>query len=299
MTILAALLLAALSRAEILDRLRAGPIVQTEGLVQVWADCPADMRREYQLPTAAFIGDICKALYQAENKKPIRFADPGIVVHIGSTVTNNPAVIVRGDTHRDGTPFVRFKIPAPGFVDLNRLRIETVKAFYATVLDCELDDAAAWKALRAADPELRVEDDYAELAAWRAGERGAEDDAKFLKLQRSVLQPGRARKEDVLTFASRLYLFPTHYDFRFAGKYERCTFEEAIPLARIDPCVRFAAFMKIPLVALYGGGRGPKMDEATAAYVEFLRALAAGEKSEIELKTMLLDAEDKLKGVLE
>ena len=212
MNLLAVFLVAALTRAEILDRLKAGPVIQTDGLVQVWADCPADMRREYQLPVGAFIGDVCKALYRAENRKTVHFAEPGIVVHIGSTVTNNPTMTVRGDTRADGTGFVRFKIPAPGFVDLRRLRLETAKAFYLVVMGRRIDDEEAWKALRAADPVLRVEDDYAELREWLAGNRGTEPDGKFLKLRRSVLQPGVARPEDVLTFASRLYLYPTHFD---------------------------------------------------------------------------------------
>ena len=77
------------------------------------------------------------------------------------------------------------------------------------------------------------------------------------------------------------------------------SFEEAIALAKTDPCIRFAAFLKAPGLQILGGGRGPKMDAAAAAYADFLRELAAGKKTEVQLRALLLDAEDKLKGVLE
>ena len=49
----AALLLLALTRAEIVQRMRAPVITQSEGLVRVYADCPEDVRREFQkLPFA-------------------------------------------------------------------------------------------------------------------------------------------------------------------------------------------------------------------------------------------------------
>ena len=40
--VLASLLLLALTRAEVIDRFKAAPIVKVDGLVQVVADCPAD-----------------------------------------------------------------------------------------------------------------------------------------------------------------------------------------------------------------------------------------------------------------
>ena len=45
LTLIATILLAALTKAEIIDRFRAAPVTQLDGLVQVYGDCPADMRR--------------------------------------------------------------------------------------------------------------------------------------------------------------------------------------------------------------------------------------------------------------
>ena len=62
-------MLVALTRAEIIDRFKAAPVTQLDGLVQVYGDCPADMRRDFQLPVASFASGICRKLYAAENKK--------------------------------------------------------------------------------------------------------------------------------------------------------------------------------------------------------------------------------------
>ena len=67
LTLIATILLAALTKAEIIDRFRAAPVTQLDGLVQVYGDCPADMRRDFQLPVASFTSGICRKLYAAEN----------------------------------------------------------------------------------------------------------------------------------------------------------------------------------------------------------------------------------------
>ena len=60
LTLIATILLAALTKAEIIDRFRAAPVTQLDGLVQVYGDCPADMRRDFQLPVASFTSGIWK-----------------------------------------------------------------------------------------------------------------------------------------------------------------------------------------------------------------------------------------------
>ena len=299
MVLFALALFATLTRAEIIERFRAAPITQVEGLVQTFASCPSEMRREYQMPIASFVADICRRLYRAETQKPRRFENPGIVVHVGGVTTNVPDVVERLDTRADGALITRIYLPAPGFADRDRLRLAAVKAFYRAVKGETLTDAEATRAFARADPAFRIAEVFREIAAWRAGERGAEDDEKFLKLVRSVHEPGVAHREDVLTFASRLFLYPPQYDLRFGGKYDCCSFREAIPIAKDDPALRFVAFLKAGEVLVFGGGHGPAMDEAVVAYSEFLRALASGKTGERELGLMLDDADDKLKGLLQ
>ena len=52
----------ALTRAEILERFRAPVVTQADGLVKVYADCPDDMRREYQGPIGSFAAETVKTL---------------------------------------------------------------------------------------------------------------------------------------------------------------------------------------------------------------------------------------------
>ncbi len=294
MPILAAIFLAVLTRAEIIERMRAVPVVKENGLVQVIANCPADMRKEYQLPIASFVSDICATLYRARRERAKRFAEPGIVVSIGDIRTNQTDVITRVRTRADGSKFTRIYLPAPGFADIATLRRETVKAFYLAIADDVLDDAAAEAAFRAADPDLRVADAYAELARWMNGESIKQDDEYYLRLSRSVLRPGVADPTDVLRFAARLYLYPEVFSAPFCGRYASCSFREAIDLAREDLRVRFLALAKSPQIVLFGGGRGEALSNAAVAYSEFLRELAAYKKSPDELRDLLADADEKL-----
>ena len=304
MTVLGAILLLALTRAEIVERFRAAPATKLDGLVQVFADCPADMRRDYQLPVAGFVADICQKLYLAEGMRPVRFAEPGIIVHLGDVRTNVADVVAKPAVRDGGEDFTRIYLKAPGHADIGRLRLECAKAFYRAVKGRELDDGAALLALRAADPALKAEDECSELAAWRRGERtrsafGTEDDERYLKLQRTVRLPGVALPDDVAVFASRLFLYPATFARPFAGRYDACSFREAVELARIDPMVRLAAYAKSAEVVVFGGGRGEKMTAAVDAYVKFLRALAAGRLDDAEITALLDEADAKLKGVLE
>ena len=291
----------ALTRAEILDRFKAAPVTQLDGLVQVYGDCPADMRREYQLPIASFVSDVCRKLYAAGNRKQVKFVDPGIVIRIGDVRTNIADVVVRPATRDDGAKFTRIYLPSPSGADLGKFRHEVVRAFYRAVYGVDLDDAGVTKKLRESDPVTRVEDIQSEVAAWRErGEYAAgKTDEDYLKLMRGVHLPGVATKPDVTTFASRLFLYPELYAAPFCGKYAACSFRDAIALARKDPSVRFAAYQKIEPLMLFGSGHGEKMNAAVEAYAKFLAELAVLKRTDEELAKLLDDADAKLKGVLE
>lgn len=299
MSFLASILLFALTRAEVIDRFRAVPITVCDGLVQVIGDCPADMRREYQSTVAGFAADVCRTLYSVRRTKPPRFTEPGIFIHVGDIRTKVTNVVMRTYRRSEGERYTRIYLPAPGFSDTKALRLSIARAFFLAVEKRDVGEATAREALIDANPELRIAEARAELADWR--DRGVyapgRDDEDYLRVQRKVLKPGCAEADDVLTFASRLRLYPTAYALPFCGKYESCTFAEAIPLARRDPSVRFAAFVKSRQVPIFGGGRGPELAAAADAYADFLMELARLEKTETELAALLAEADKKLKGL--
>jgi len=301
MPTLAAIALFALTRAEIIDRFRAAPVTQLDGLVQVYGDCPADMRRDYQLPVASFASDVCRKLYAAERKKPAKFREAGIVVRIGDVRTNVADVVVRPATRDGGAKFTRIYLPSPSGADIGKFRREVVRAFYRAVDGVDLDDAGVTRKLREADPVTRVEDIQSEVAAWRErGEYAAgRTDDDYLKMLRGVHLPGAATKADVLTFASRLYLYPSAFCDPFCGRWACCSFRDAIALAGEDPAVRYAACLKIQPLLLFGAGHGERMNAAVAAYAKFLTELGRFKVPREELERMLDDADAKLKGVLE
>lgn len=290
----------ALTRAEIVERFRAVPVVNTEGLVQVVADCPTDMRREYQLNVAGFVAETCRSLYAGEAARPRRFAEPGIVVHVGDMRTNVTNVVSRVRERADGTRYTKIYLPAPGYADMRALTLAVARAYFLAVHNEEVDDAKARQALVSANPELRAADTCARLADW--SERGiyadGMDDEDYLKLSRKVLLPGRLTPHERDQFASRLFLYPLAYDAPFCGKYASLDFRTAIPLCRKDPSIRFAAFVKARQVVIFGAGRGDALKDAAAAYSEFLTELARAEKTEGELLALLATAEAKLRSLV-
>ena len=299
MTVIASVLLLALTRAEIIERFKTPPVTHCDGLVQVFADCPADMRREYQVPVASYVSDICDTLYKTLMIKPRQFKEPGIIVHIGSVRTNVTDVISTVDRRAGNGRFTRIRLPAPAYSDMEALRIATAKAFFLSVAGEEIDDATAVSRLRLTDPVLRVADERSDLARWR--DEGVfssgKDDEFYLMQQRKVLMPGKASREDVLTFASRLRLYPDYYGTPFCGRYSSLSFDEAIDASQDDMIVRLAAVRKVSELLLYGGGRGDKMNLAVQAYGYFLTEVAKGEKTPDDLRNMLSAAEQKLKDV--
>lgn len=300
MSTIAAILCFALTRAELIDRFKAPSVTRVGNMVEVVGNCSPEMRREFQVPVAVFVGDICEALYGGTGIPRRKFATPAIRVTIGDSTNRVDDVIVGTDRNDDGEVVTRMLLPSPGFTDIARMRIETVKAFWRTMKDgAELDDAQAEALYRKTDPESRIADAYASVASWLIGEKGDGDDEEFLKLFRSVLAPGVVREEDVVRFSSRLYLYPASFDAPFCGEHHQCSFREAVSIARKDPNVRLAAYLKIPSLAAYGTGRGERMNAAVDAYLRFLKELAAMKVTDEELFRLLDEADAKLKGVLD
>ena len=292
MTLLASILVLALTRAEIVARFKAPVVTQADGLVQVYAECPDDMRREFQAPVARFAAETVRMLYQSLAKRPRRFSRPGIFIAIGDVRTNLTMVTSRVVSGESG--FVtRIRVPAPGFADLERLRLEVVKGFYRSVLTNELSDADALAAYRRADPSLRVADERLVLENYLAG-RGTTDDEQGIRLLHRVFEPGKTSRRDVLIFASRLFLYPPQQDVRFQGKYDCLSFRDALRLARIDPLARVAAYGKANELPILAGGRSPELAAAAAAYRDFLFAYALGRGTPEEVEGLLDLAETKL-----
>ena len=289
---MATVLVMALTRAEILERFRAPVVTQADGLVQVYADCPEDMRREFQGPIASFAAETVKTLYQGLAKKPVRFEKPEILIHIGDVRTNVTEVAARAFTN-DNRVATRIRVKAPRYADLYRLRLEIVRAFFRSVEKREVTEAEAVAAYRKGDPVLRVFDERMKLEDWLAG-RGTRDEEEGIRLMRRVFEPGKSSPRDILIFASRLYLYPPQYDIRFLGRFDRLSFREAVRFGRRDPIVRLVAYRKALELPVLGGGRSPELAAAANAYQAFLFELAKGEKGEKELKKLLGAADEQL-----
>ena len=122
-------------------------------------------------------------------------------------------------------------------------------------------------------------------------------DYRLLRLLRKVISPGRAAQTDLRIFASRLLLYPSFYDKMFGGISHGCTFREAVESFSEDPEVRMVASRKAREVPLHAIGKGEELQQASLAYMEFLQALARGEKVARLLE--LLDAADMKFGLAE
>ena len=293
MATLAAILVLALSRAELIERFKAPIVTQADGFIRVYADCPEDMRREYQSPIASFAAETVKTLCRGLSMNMERSRRPGVAIYVGDVRTNDVAVVAKAVTN-DSQVLTLVYVRAPGYADLERLRIEVVKGFFRRVKGVELSDGEAVAAWRAGDPALRIEDERGRLEEWLATGRGVTNDEEGLKLMRKIIQPGFASPRDVLTFASRLYLYPPQYDLRLGGRRRCVSFGEAIAMSRADPMVRLLAFEKAKELPVFGGGHGEAMNAAAAAYGRFLLELARGEKGERALRDLLDDADTLL-----
>jgi hypothetical protein len=292
--ILAAIFMLALTRAEIIERMRAPVVTRADGLVKVYASCPEDVRREFQSPVARFAADTVSLMYRSQSIRPRRFSGGEIVIHLGDTRTNDTRVIARV-RRGAGRPVSRIYLENPATADIGAFRREIIKAFFRSVLDKEIDDAAADRAARDADPSTRIKDARERLENWLAG-KGGVDAEEGLKLMRKVLEPGRASRRDVLVFASRLFIYPETFDQRFCGRFKVLSFRDALRFAKADPRIRLAAYRKSGEMVLFAGGRGEKLAEAGELYCKFLQSLT---RLDGDAARLLDEAEEKLNVALE
>lgn len=299
MTFVCAILAAALTRAELIDRMRTPPMTRSHGLVQVFANCPSDMRDEFHAPVARYVSKTCDDLYSFTTNTPSRFTVPGITVYIGDGRTNDTSVLSQAYMRNDGTFCTRIYLPSPGFSDLTKFKREIARAFILAVEKREINDEGITALLRDADPKKRIDHKYLEIERWIKGEKTEFDDEEIIKLMRTVIQPGVARQSDVLRFASRLYLHTPLFNFPLAGRYRTCTFRQAVDIMKDDPTVRYVAYKKAPLLVAYGGGRGESLSAAAQAYYDFLFELGKAKKNKEELLDMLEQADLKLNIALE
>lgn len=294
--ILALIALLALTRAELVERMRAPVVTQSDGLVRVFADCPEPMRREFQAPVARFAADVVAKLYRGSETKPVVFRSPCIVIHIGESVSNDTRVLTRVVTN-EGAVVSRIRLPAPGAADLDRFRLEVARAFGRSVKGVEWSEDEALATYRRGDPEGRIADSRMKLERWL--DHGEGDDEEAITLMRKVLAPGSASRRDVLVYASRCRLYPESRAVPFCGRYDVLSYADAVKFAAEDPAIRAAALEKAKDAVVFGAGRGKLMNTAAALYSCFLAELAKGEKSEPQLMIILESADTALRRALE
>ena len=300
MTFAVALVLAILSRADLVERFKAAPILKCDGLVEVSGMCRVEVRREFQLPVAANAADVCRMLYDTLRIKKRRFVRPAIVVFLGSNYSTNNLVKSSVQIRPDGTKYMAINLLSPWHADMDLFKREMVRAFLYAHEAVMVDDKEVDRVLRLCDPKKRLDDEYAEIASWR--ERGiykqGKTDEDYLKLMRRVKNPGFAREEEVLDFSARLMLYPPQFAMPFCDKYLALTFRDSIDLADEDIKIRYAAWAKSSELLVFGAGRGDKFTEMVKSYSDFLRALSSNSNTKEELVAMLEAADKKLQEVL-
>lgn len=301
--ILAILALFALTRAEIVQRMRAPIVTRADGLIKVYASCDEDVRRDFQTSVASSAAETVRLLYDGLGQKARRFEDPGIILRIGNERTNNTEVVTSVETN-GARVISRIFLKSPAYSDRGKVECEVARAFYRAVVARELSPEEAQAVLRKANPKYRLADTRARLEAWlREGlppEELTEEEffakiEEMFKLYRKVLEPGKASHRDILTYASRLAIYPRTFDEKFVDGSDVVFFQDAIALSRRDPRVRVLAVFKARELPVWAGGRGRYLQDANAAYVKFLLELAKGDLSDDELKRLLEVADLKLK----
>lgn len=300
---LAILVLLALTRAEIVQRMRSPILTRADGLIKVYASCDEDIRRDYQVSVARAADETVRMLYGGLSRKPSRFESPEIILRLGNERTNNTEVVTSVETNGERV-VSRIFLKSPAHADRERFELEVTRAFYRSTQKVELSDEEAKSALHRANPKYRVADERAKLEAWLAGglpsEYRTEEEffariEEMFTLYRKVIEPGKASRRDVLSFASRLCLYPRNFDEKFIGGADVLPFSEAIAVSRKDPRVKILAVFKAQELPIWAGGRGEFLRDAAQGYVKFLFELAKGDMTDDELKRLLELAELKLK----
>lgn len=290
------MLVAALTRAELIERVRAPVLVRADGLVQVIAACPAEVRKAWQSTVAAYAGEVCETLRRSHRLPSKRYAEPRISVVLGSR-SNDTSVVYREEEPSAGR--IRIMLPDPAHAEPAALQRHLVRAWYCTVLASNLDERAAAAVLRNASPQWRANWARDQLARWQRGELVEGDDETMLQMRRTVYEPGCATLGDVLLFAARLRLYPQFYGLDFCGRYPELTFADAARLGAADPRIRLAACTKVTEIAAWAAGRGPELAAAAQAYVDALMAIAARRLSVAEMLDLVDIADRRLAEALE
>jgi hypothetical protein len=290
-----------LSRADWIERLKAPSVIKNEGLIEVSGFCDPQVRSEFQLPVAANASRICDELCDELKIKPVKYKKSRIFIVLGDNLTTNNEVSVSYSKLDSGEIYAKIRLPSPGYADIEKFSREVSRAFFTAINNRTISDSELEVLLRNANPALRLDDDYKALDDWskKGIYRKGWTDEDYLKLLRKVKKPGSYRKEDVLVFSSRLYLYPEHFAEPFCGTYFLCTFKDAIKYAKIDINVRKAALAKSSELLVFGSGRGDKFAKMAKSYSNFLLALASGKASESVLEEILKIADRQLNEVME
>ena len=298
--LLTALLVLALTRAEIIERFKTPPITTVAGFVSVYADCDAEQRREFQQPVSDYVSNICRELLAADNIKEKHRESPAIVVHIQDGRGPNTNVLAQVIKRTETDRFTRIHLPSPKYSDMDALRNEIVRAYYLVMHEEEITAPAAAILYAELNPATRANHRMAEVAAWRrAGTLPpGKDDEEMLKEMRKVHIPGAITPAEMKVFAARLNLYPATYHTLFAGHYRTLSFREAIDVAQRDPAVRQAAADKVPELLLFGSGHGLEMESLVKSYSVFLLGLASDKMQPKELHQLLDVLESKMKGMM-
>jgi hypothetical protein len=288
MVFFSAILALALSRSDLIDRMKAHDEVRFHGSVNVVASCPQEMRKTYHKPVANFAAGVYQRLAVYHNHRLSHANSPYVTVYIGDGTTNDTRVVAINKTLKSGARETIMYLCAPQYSDMDKFLAEVVKSFYWAIDGEKIDDETALRRFRAVDPLMRAEDEMMSIRAWKNGiyEKGA-DDEEYLERVRSVSLPGKAFPDEVLLFASRLRLYPLRHDEPFLGVHDSCNFKEAITLAKKDVRIRFIAHKKMVEILAYGGGRGESLSEAASLYAKFLNELTRGNMADAELLSML------------
>ncbi len=297
MTLVATVLLLAISRTEMIERFKAPVLTQGDGLVKIYATCSVDIRREYQAPVARFAGETVTALAHAEKRRLTHVESPSIIIHLGDVRTNDASVVSRVATN-DARVVTRIYLPSPAHADLNALRVEIVRAYARAVQKRELSADEARETFLMTSPDYRVAKTREKLATWLDRMEGASD-AEGTRLLYRVIRPGSLSRIEARVFASRLRLYPRTFARPFLGCFHELDFHAAIKAAPLDPFVRVAARKKADELPVFGGGRGEGLQVATNIYRLFLMALASGEVADGALKDLLEAADLKFNEIYE
>ena len=102
-------------------------------IMVVAADVPGDPRG-FRLPILSFASKCVENIERAYKLEIPKRDSPGLVIHAMDGQTNDTSVIARTE-RRDSGLVTRISLPSPGFSDIDLLRFEIAKAYFASWID--------------------------------------------------------------------------------------------------------------------------------------------------------------------